>query len=66
MILVNANKIIGHIILRNPDGNQELICLGFIIGDPSLRGKGYGELLIQKAIEYAKNVLFATEINIVF
>jgi len=64
MTLVDGNKIIGHIILRNPDKNKDIIRLGFIIVDPMLRGKGYGKLLIQKAIEYAKKELNATEINL--
>ncbi len=64
MTLVDGDKIIGHIILRNPDGNKDIIRLGFIIVDPMLRGKGYGKLIIKKAIEYAKNVLHAKEINL--
>lgn len=64
MTLVDGNKIIGHIILRNPAGNKDIIRLGFIIVDPAIRGKGYGKLIIKKAIEYAKNVLHAKEINL--
>lgn len=65
MTLSQGNKVLGHIILRNPDStNTKIIRLGFIIVNPSLRGKGYGKLLIEKAIEYAKNSLSATEINL--
>jgi len=65
MTLAQGTKLLGHIILRNPDStNSKIIRLGFIIVDPSLRGKGYGKLLIEKAIEYAKNNLSATEFNL--
>ena len=65
MTLVDNGKIVGHIILRYPDENQKyVIRLGFIIVDPSLRGKGYGKLLINKAIEFAKQSLNAKEINL--
>lgn len=64
MTLIDGDKVIGHLILRNPDENKNIIRLGFIIVDHTLRGKGYGKLLIQKAIEYAKNVLLAAEITL--
>ena len=65
MTLVDNGKIVGHIILRYPDENKKyVIRLGFIIVDPSLRGKGYGKLLINKAIEFAKQTLNAKEINL--
>lgn len=64
MTLIDKEKIIGHLILRNTDKNSEIIRLGFIIVSPQLRGKGYGKKLIKFAIEYAKNNLNAKEINL--
>ena len=64
MTLVEQNKIIGHLILRNPDSNKDIVRLGFIIVNPDLRGKGYGKTLIKEAIEYAKKTLNAKEINL--
>lgn len=64
MTLVDGDKIVGHIILRNPDNNKDIIRLGFIIIDPDLRGKGYGKTLIKESIKYAKDILNATEINL--
>lgn len=64
MTLVAQDKKIGHIILRNPDSNKDIIRLGFIIVNPDLRGKGYGKTLIKEAIKYAKDILNATEINL--
>jgi len=64
MTIVEEDRIIGHLILRNTDKKNEIIRLGFIIVDPNLRGKGYGKKLISLAIQYAKNNLKAKEINL--
>jgi len=64
MTLIEDEKIIGHLILRNPDGNKDVIRLGFIIVDCSIRGKGYGKKIISEAINFAKNELGAKEINL--
>ena len=64
MTLIENNKIIGHLILRNVSENNKIIRLGFIIVNPILRGKGYGKKLINYAIEYAENNLNAGEINL--
>ena len=64
MTLVDDEQIIGHLILRNTDEKNEIIRLGFIIVDPTMRGKGYGKEIINQAIEYAKKELNAKEINL--
>lgn len=64
MTLVDNEKIIGHLILRKPEHEENKIRLGFIIIDNTMRKKGYGRLLINEAINYAKNVLNASEINL--
>lgn len=63
-ILEDEGKIIGHLILRNQEKNKEVIRLGFIIIDRSIRGKGYGKKIINEAIKYAKEKLLAKEINL--
>lgn len=62
--LEDEGKVIGHLILRNPGENKNIIRLGFIIVDNSIRGKGYGKQLIKEAIKYAKEKLGAKEINL--
>ena len=62
--LEDEGKIIGHLILRNPGNNKDVIRMGVIIVDSSIRGKGYGKLLIKEAIKYAKEELGAKEINL--
>lgn len=65
MTLVDKDKVVGHIILRNPDlSNLNSVRFGFIIVNPLIRGKGYGKLLINEAIKYAKTTLNAKEINL--
>lgn len=62
--LEDNGKIIGHLILRNPGEDRQVVRLGFIIVDRSIRGKGYGKKLIKQAIKYAKEKLGAKEINL--
>ena len=64
LTLEDDGKAIGHLILRNPEECKEVIRLGFIIVDNSIRGKGYGKKLIEYAINYAKEKLGAKEINL--
>lgn len=62
--LEDNGKIIGHLILRNPEEDKQVVRFGFIIVDRSIRGKGYGKKLIKEAIKYAKEKLGAREINL--
>lgn len=62
--LEDEEKIIGHLILRNPEKNKEVIRLGFVIVDSSIREKGYGKILINEAIKYAKEKLGTKKINL--
>ena len=64
MTLIENEKIIGHLTLRNIDEKNEVIRLGFVIVDPNLRGRGYGRKILNYAIGYAKNKLKAKEINL--
>ena len=64
MTLIDIDKIVGHIVLRYPTDNKDIIRFGFIIINNTLRGKGYGKLLIKEAIKYAKDVLLVKEITL--
>lgn len=64
MVLTENDKVVGHIIIRNPGEDKQIIRFGFIIVNSEIRRKGYGRKLILKAIEYAKGVLNAKEINL--
>ena len=64
LTLEENGKIIGHLIIRNPNEDTKIARLGFIIVDKKIRGKGYGRKLIEEALFYAKEKLGATEINL--
>ncbi len=64
LILEDEGKVIGHLILRSIGDDKEIIRLGFIIIDRSIRGKGYGKKLIKEAIKYAKENLDAKKITL--
>ena len=62
--LEDEGKVIGHFILRKPDENTDVIRIGFIIIDSSIKGRGYGKKLIVEAINFAKEKLLAKKINL--
>lgn len=48
---------VGFLILRYPKEDPKHIRVGFILVDPAQRGKGYGRLIVEKAIAYATDYL---------
>lgn len=64
MCLVENEKIVGHIVVRIPGENKSVIRFGFVIVDNSIRGKGYGKLLVTEAIKFAKEKLNAKKITL--
>lgn len=59
LTMVEGEKIVGHIMLRYPSADKDIIRFGFVIIDDTLRGKGYGRKLLKLAINYARNILHA-------
>ena len=58
-------KAIGHFIIRYPkhdDGSS--VRFGFVIVDPTHRGKGYGKEMLRLGTEYVKNHLSASRIDL--
>jgi len=60
----DEGKIVGHIMLRNPDPSKTVIRFGFVIVDDRLRGKGYGKQMLQLAIQKATNEFGAKKITL--
>ena len=60
----DEGKIVGHIMLRNPDSSKTVIRFGFVIVDDNLRGKGYGKQMLQLAIQKAMNEYGAKKISL--
>jgi len=56
---------VGHFIIRYPrDDDDSSVRFGFVIIDPALRGKEYGKELLRLGIEYVKDNLNATRIDL--
>ncbi|MGB4661672.1 MAG: GNAT family protein [Mobilitalea sp.] len=55
--LNESGKVVGHLLMRNADYEKESIHFGFIIVDPSYRGKGYGKEMVKLALRYAFEIL---------
>ncbi len=57
--------VIGHFIIRYPlPDDDSSVRFGFVIVDPSLRGKGYGKELLRLGIEYVRKNLKASRIDL--
>ena len=58
-------RIVGHFIIRYPrDDDKSSVRFGFVIVDFSLRGQGYGKELLRLGIEYVKEHLSASRIDL--
>lgn len=58
-------EVVGHFIIRYPhDDDDRSVRFGFVIIDPALRGKGYGKELLRIGVEYVKENLNATRIDL--
>ena len=58
-------KPVGHLIIRYPKENDDSsVRFGFVIVDPGIRGKGYGRELLKLAVDYVKDNLTATRIDL--
>ena len=61
----NKGKVIGHFIIRySRDDDDSSVRFGFVIIDPELRGKGYGKEMLLLGIEYVKEYLPASRIDL--
>ena len=58
-------KTVGHFIIRYPrEDDNTSVRFGFVILDPKLRGKGSGKEMILQGIEYVKQNLSASRIDL--
>ena len=60
----SSGMIIGHILLRFPSEDKNVIRFGFVIVDDSKRGRGYGRQMLRLAIDYAQQQLGARRITL--
>ena len=61
----DKEEVVGHFIIRYPrDDDDSSVRFGFVIVDPAHRGKGYGKELLRLGIEYVKEHLSASRIDL--
>lgn len=64
MTFVDGNEVVGHLILRYTDKEQQVLRFGFIIVDADKRGKGYGKRMLLLAKKYAFEILKVKKITL--
>lgn len=58
-------EVVGHFIIRYPrEDDDSSVRFGFVIVDTTLRGKGYGKKMLQLGIEYVKENIDASRIDL--
>ena len=63
--LGDNGEVIGHFIIRYPRVDDDSsVRFGFVILDPSLRGKGYGKEMLRLGIEYVRERLSVLRIDL--
>ena len=61
----DAGTVVGHLIIRYPkEDDDSTVRFGFVIVDPSIRGKGYGKKMLSLATQYVKDNFNATRIDL--
>ena len=65
VMIGDTDELIGQFIIRYPkEDDDNLIRFGFVLIDPQYRGKGYGKKMLELGIEYAKEKLAASVIEL--
>ena len=61
----DEGRPVGHFIIRYPNENDDSsVMIGFVIVDPNIRGKGCGRELMKLAVDYVKDNLTATRVDL--
>lgn len=65
MTALDEDGIVGHLAMRYVDQEEKEVRFGFVIVEPSRRGKGYGRELLHLAAKYAMLFLGAEKVSLV-
>lgn len=57
-------QVVGHLLMRTMDYQNNELFFGFIVVDPTIRGKGYGKEMLSLALEYAFHILKADTVRL--
>ncbi|MBR5375765.1 MAG: N-acetyltransferase [Lachnospiraceae bacterium] len=61
----DEGNIVGHFIIRYPrEDDDSTVRFGFVILDPKVRGKGYGQEMLRLGIRYVKDNLKVSRIDL--
>ena len=60
----DQNGAVGHFIMRYLNGDNRILRFGWVIVDPSIRGKGYGTGMLRAGLKYAFEILDAEVVTI--
>ena len=60
----DENEIVGFFTLRNPGGMIDELRMGFVIVDPSQRGRGKGKEMLELGLRYAFDVYGAKKVSL--
>ena len=61
----DEGKVIGHFIIRYPkEDDDRSVRFGFVILNPALRGKGLGKEMLRLGVQYVKDCLQASRIDL--
>ena len=61
---IDDNEMIGFFTMRKPTESFDELRFGFVIVDPSKRGKGYGKNMLQLGLTFAKEVFGAKKVSL--
>ncbi len=59
-----ANRPVGHFIMRYVNGDVKQVRFGWVIVDSSIRGRGYGRTMLEMGLRYAFDFLRADRVTI--
>ncbi|MBS6396415.1 MAG: GNAT family N-acetyltransferase [Clostridiales bacterium] len=62
--LDEQGQVVGHLYMRNADYERNSLHLGMIVVDDTRRGQGIGRQMVEKAVQYAFEILGARRVTI--
>ena len=60
----DENGTVGFFTLRNPEGKQDELRIGFVIVDPGRRGHGTGKAMLLLGLRYAFDIYGAKKVSL--
>ena len=64
MTAFDETGVAGHLIMRFTDEKKTILRFGFVIVDPTLRGRGYGKAMLLLGVEYVRERFPAGRIDL--